>query len=642
MLKAARRNGKHLIAESDIDLFRSGENYHSYRMLGAHIFKTRKGPSVRFAVWAPNARRVSVVGDFNGWDGDKNPMTDRLGIWETVIAGVSEGSLYKYEIHKMGGGSVLKSDPYGFCSEVRPHNASIVADIGGHRWRDGEWLENRASGDLLHEAVSIYEVHLGSWRNHEDGSFLSYHELSQDLVDYVREMGYTHIELLPVMEHPLDDSWGYQVTGYFAPTSRYGSPDGFMDFVDRCHGSGIGVILDWVPAHFPKDENGLGRFDGTALYEYADPRIGEHKEWGTYVFDYGKPEVVSFLISNAIFWMDMYHVDGLRVDAVTSMLYRDYGRKSGEWLPNKYGGRENIEAVDFLRRLNENIYRSFPDAFMAAEESTAWPMVSKPPYDGGLGFSNKWDMGWMHDTLDYMSTDPLFRKGGHSKLTFSMMYAFSENFILPLSHDEVVHGKKSLIEKMPGSYEQKFANLRLLYGYMMSHPGKKLLFMGDEFGQFVEWRFYSGLDWNLLDYDMHRKMREYVKYLNHLYRDERALWERDTGWDGFTWINPNDSERSVISYVRHGEREGDDVVVACNFTPVVRNDYLIGVRQGGKYVEILNSDDMEFGGTGVRNGSPLEAEETPWQSFPYSLRIKLGPLSALYFKCIGVKNTEEG
>jgi alpha-1,4-glucan:alpha-1,4-glucan 6-glycosyltransferase len=631
-MENSRDYDEFLISKYQLHLFNDGRNYYSYKALGAHIFKKGERSFARFAVWAPNAESVRVVGDFNNWDGSENSMNKYDGVWQAVIENVPEGSIYKYEVHQKGGRIVLKTDPFGFMSEVRPNNASKVVDIENYEWKDKKWMDEGQNKNLLKSPVSIYEAHLGSWERKEDGSFLSYRELSEKLVDYVYSMGYTHIELLPVMEHPLDDSWGYQVTGYFAPTSRYGNPEDFMYFVDTCHKNGIGVILDWVPAHFPKDENGLGRFDGTALYEYGDPRMGEHKEWGTYVFNYNRNEVISFLISSAMFWLEMYHIDGLRVDAVSSMLYLNYGRKDGEWVSNKYGGKENIGAIDFLRKLNENIYKEFPNVLMAAEESTAWPMVSKPLYDGGLGFSNKWDMGWMHDTLDYLSIDPLFRKGSHNKLTFSMMYAFSENFILPLSHDEVVHGKKSLLDKMPGEYGEKFANLRLLYAYMMSHPGKKLIFMGGEFGQFIEWRFYSGLDWNLLSFDMHRKLQDYVKYLNHIYISEKGLWEKDTGWDGFQWINPNDSDRSIISYIRHGEKEEDDVIVVCNFTPVVWEDYIIGVPEKGEYREILNSDDKKFGGLGNINENPVMAEETNWQSYPYSLKIKVPPLSVVYFK----------
>lgn len=626
-----------MISQYHLYLFNKGENYYSYNVLGAHIIKSMGGNTVRFGVWAPNAAAVAVVGDFNNWDGTANPM-ERIGtsgIWQAFIDDVPEGSLYKYEIHTADGSVLLKTDPFGFYSELRPNNASIVYEISGYQWGDDDWIKYRFDTPFHERPISIYEVHLGSWKQKDDGSFLTYREYADQLIDYVCDMGYTHIELLPITEYPYDGSWGYQVTGYFSPTSRYGTPRDFMYFVDMCHQRGIGVILDWVPAHFPKDMNGLARFDGTPLYEYSDPRLGEHKEWGTYVFDYGKPQVLSFLISSAIFWMDIYHIDGLRVDAVSSMLYLDYGRKPGEWIPNKYGGRENLEAVSFLQKLNDAVYRNFPGALMIAEESTAWPMVSRPTNIGGLGFSHKWNMGWMHDMLDYMSLDPFFRRGSHNRLTFSMTYAFSENFILPLSHDEVVHGKKSLIEKMPGDYKSKFAGLRLLYGYMMAHPGKKLLFMGGEFGQFIEWRFYSGLDWNLLEYEMHSKLLCYVRDINHLYKREAALWEVDGGWQGFKWINSDDCDRSTISFIRSGTDPCDKLIIICNFTPVVWDDYIIGVPLSGNYNVILNSDDIKYGGSGTVNVKTVTSMASPWQSFPYSLKIDVPPLSALYIKYAG-------
>lgn len=622
------------ISKYQLHLFNAGKNFYSYHILGAHIFKVCDKTIVRFAVWAPNALSVSVVGDFNGWDGNKNPMEHLYmsGVWQVFLDNVPEYSNYKYEICTQSGEVNLKTDPYGFYSELRPHNASKVYCIGDYEWSDESWVSFRMSNPLFDRPVSIYEVHLGSWKQKDDGSFLSYREF-EDLVNYVCDMGYTHIELLPITEHPLDDSWGYQVTGYFAVTSRFGTPRDFMHFINLCHNKGIGVILDWVPAHFPKDANGLARFDGTALYEYEDSRIGEHREWGTYVFNYSRNEVISFLISSAMFWLDMYHIDGLRVDAVSSMLYLDYCRKNGEWIPNKYGGRENLEAVDFLKKLNEAVYADFPNILMIAEESTSWPQVTSPPYSGGLGFSSKWDMGWMHDVLDYMSIDPYFKKGSHNKITFSMMYAFTENFILPLSHDEVVHEKKSLIDKMPGDYLSKFGNLRLLYGYMISHPGKKLLFMGGEFGHFIEWRFYSGLDWNLLDYEMHYKLKLYVKELNHLYLKEKALWEKDKGWEGFKWINPDDADRSILTFIRSGKNTEEDIVVVCNFTPVTWEEYVIGIPVYGEFEEILNSDDKKYGGSGVKNEENMRADNIPWQSFPYSLKIKVPPLAVMYLKC---------
>lgn len=634
-LKGEAHNSDILISKYQLHLFSQGENFYSYRMLGAHMFSEQGKTLVRFAVWAPNAVSVSVVGDFNSWDGNKNVMEqlETSGVWYTVIEEICELDIYKYEIHTKDGNVLLKTDPYGFYSEVRPGNASRVISLEDYRWGDDEWMNARAEGNPLKKPLSIYEVHLGSWKQHDDGSFLTYRELADELVDYVCDMGYTHLELLPITEYPFDGSWGYQVTGYFAATSRFGDPKDFMYFIEKCHKRGIGVILDWVPAHFPKDANGLARFDGTALYEYEDSRLGEHKEWGTYVFNYKINEVISFLISSAMFWLDVYHIDGLRVDAVSSMLYLDYMRRGGEWVQNRFGGRENLEAVDFIKKLNEAVYTDFPNILMIAEESTSWPMVTKPPYTGGLGFSYKWNMGWMHDILDYMSLDPLFRKGSHDKLTFSMMYAFSENYILPFSHDEVVHGKKSLIGRIPGEYTEKFSNLRLLYGYMMAHPGKKLIFMGGEFGQFIEWRFYSGLDWHLLNYDSHSKLQLFVKDLNHLYRKEKALWQNDASWEGFNWINPDDSGRSVLSFIRKGENDEDDIIAVCNFTPVTLENYIIGVPYSGEYTEVLNSDDLIYGGSGVLNEKRIAAQKLPWTSFPCSLSIKIPPLAVIYLKC---------
>lgn len=622
------------MSEYQLYLFHEGTNYYSYKMLGAHMETIEDRSVVRFGVWAPNAERVSVVGDFNGWDGSTNPMEklDDQGIWTATIEGIEEYGLYKYEIGLKDGKRVLKADPYGFYGELRPGTASKVVALNGYQWDDSRWREYKRSFSAYKSPISIYEVHLGSWMRKEDNGFLTYGELADKLVDYIVYMGYTHVELLPVMEHPFDGSWGYQATGYFAVTSRFGTPYDFMYFVDRCHQKGIGVILDWVPAHFSRDAHGLSKFDGTSLYEYDDPRKGEHKEWGTLVFDYGKNEVKSFLLSSAIFWFDIYHVDGLRVDAASSMLYLDYGRRDGEWVPNKYGGRENLEAIDFMKKLNEGIFRDFPDALMIAEESTAWPMVTKPIYIGGLGYSHKWNMGWMHDILSYMSIDPVYRKWNHNRLTFSMVYAFSENFILSLSHDEVVHGKKSLLDKMYGDYWSKFANLRALYGYMMAHPGKKLMFMGGEFGQFIEWKFDSGLDWNLLDYEMHYKLQNFVRELNHIYREQKALWENDGGWEGFKWIEPEDCDQSIISFVRIGSEECEQLAIVCNFTPVVREGYRIGVPGPGEYVEILNSDDKKYGGSSCKNEEPLTTENIPWNCFKHSISIKVPPLSSIYLK----------
>lgn len=629
-----RNSGNPSISDYDLYLFHEGTNFYTYRIMGAHMDRKRKTGSVRFTVWAPNAEEVSVVGDFNEWDGNACSMEKigTHGIWTTEIDRIPEYSLYKYQIRLKSGQTFLKSDPYAFYCETRPSTDSKIVCLIGYKWNDQEWQENKKNSPLYDKPVLIYEVHLGSWMRNENNEFISYREMAEKLVDYVADMGYTHIELMPISEHPLDDSWGYQVTGYYAATSRFGSPHDFMYFVDRCHQKGIGVIMDWVPAHFPKDSHGLSRFDGTALYEYEDPRIGEHKQWGTYVFNYGRNEVRSFLISNAVFWLDVYHIDGLRVDAVSSMLYLDYGRPKGEWIPNLHGGRENLDAIEFMQKLNEGVFRDYPNTLMIAEESTSWPMVTRPTYLGGLGYSHKWNMGWMHDVLDYMSLDPIHRKWHHNKLTFSMMYAFSENFILPLSHDEVVHGKKSLLDKMNGDYWSKFANLRALYGYMMAHPGKKLLFMGGEFGQFIEWRFYTSLDWNLLDYEMHSKLHKYVKELNSFYRDQRALWENDTDWEGFRWIEPNDCDQSVLSFIRIGRNKDEYIICICNFTPISREDYRIGVPMPGEYKEVFNSDQMCFGGTGYINEKLIITDNIQWNSFMHSISIKVPPLSSVFIK----------
>ena len=627
-------NSTNLVINEDmLRAFNAGEASDAYCYLGAHLYKHEDFSGVRFAVWAPDATAVSVVGDFNGWNGSVNSMekVGNSGVWQCYIPHIPEESLYKYQIRSKDNQEFLKTDPYGFYDELRPNTASKTYDISNFNWDDGEWLRRRETADIYNKPISIYEVHLGSWKRNQDGGFMSYREFGE-LIDYVCDMGYTHIELMPITEHPLDDSWGYQVTGYYSVTSRFGTPREFCNFVDQCHKRGIGVILDWVPSHFPKDFHGLGKFDGTPLYEYADSRLGEHKGWGTYVFNYRRYEVVSFLMSSAMFWLDVYHIDGLRVDAVSSMLYLNYGRDEGEWIPNYYGGVENLEAINFVKKLNEKVYQRFPNVMMIAEEATSWPSVTGPTYTGGLGFSHKWNMGWMNDILKYMELDPLFRSGNHNLLTFSMMYAFSENFILPLSHDEVVHGKKSLLSKMPGCYKDKFSNLRTLYGFMMGHPGKKLTFMGGEFGQFIEWRFYSQLDWNLLDYELHYKLKDYVKELNHLYLREKGLWEKDTGWEGFRWINPNDKDRSVISFIRSGVDRENDIVIICNFTPVRRDNYILGVTSQGNYVELLNSDDHRFGGSGITNNS-VYSQETAWLDYPYSISVTLPPLSVIYLKC---------
>lgn len=615
-------------------LYNEGTDCYSYKMFGAHYLKGTREKRVSFAVWAPNAEKVSVVGDFNRWDTNANSMVKvgGSGVWQAYIDGINEYDLYKYAITTKDGHVFLKSDPFGFYSENRPATASKVVSLDKYIWNDEKWQKEKKVTALYDKPVSIYEVHPGSWKRKDNGGFLSYREFADELVGYVKSMGYTHIELLPIMEHPLDDSWGYQVTGYYSITSRYGTPYDFMYFVDKCHQEGIGVILDWVPAHFSKDAHGLIKFDGTCLYEYDDPRKGEHSEWGTLVFDYGKGQVLSFLISNAIFYLDIYHVDGLRVDAVSSMLYLDYGRSNGEWVPNKYGGRENIEAIEFLRKLNIAVFKEFPNTLMIAEESTAWPMVSKPTYMGGLGFNYKWNMGWMHDVLEYMSKAPIDRKSYHKNITFSIMYAYSENFILPFSHDEVVHGKKSLLCKMPGEYNNKFANLRLLIGYMISHPGKKLLFMGCEFGQFIEWRFYAGLDWGLLKYEMHSKLHKYVRDLNHFYLNNPALYENDTNEEGFKWIEPNDSQNSILSFIRYGKSEGNYLVVICNFCDLPQKNYCIGVPDYGEYTIALNSDDVQYGGSGLFSFSNAAAAEKKLHGLPYSISIDIPPLSIMFLK----------
>lgn len=622
------------ITDYQVYLFNEGTNYHSYKMMGAHI--NEKG--CYFLVWAPNAKRVSVVGDFNSWDGFANEMKmyGSSGLWYCYIEGVKEYDNYKYMIETQKGDILLKSDPYAFYSELRPNNASKVYNLEGYKWEDKKWQDYKKKNSFYDKPVLIYEVHPGSWRR-KKGEFLSYRELAKELVCYVKEMGYTHIELMPIKEHPFDGSWGYQVTGYYSPTSRYGTPKDFMYFIDICHQNNIGVILDWVPAHFPRDSFSLARFDGTCLYEHENPLKGEHPQWGTYIFNYGRNEVKSFLISNAIFWLDYYHIDGLRVDAVTSMLYLDYARENGKWIPNVYGGKENLEAIDFMKKLNEAVFKEFPNTLMIAEESTSWPMVTKPTYIGGLGFNYKWNMGWMHDILEYMSMDPIHRKWHHNKLTFSLTYAFSENFILPLSHDEVVHGKKSLLDKMPGDYNQKFANLRVLFGYMIAHPGKKLLFMGGEFGQFIEWKYYDSLDWNLLEYESHRKLQSYVKSLNKFYIENPSLWEVDFSWDGFRWIDHCDYTQSIIVFQRIAKKQDDFIICLFNFTPVLRENYRIGVPLPGEYIEVFNSDKIEFGGTGLCNEGSIMSEDVKWHNCSFSINIKVPPLSAIFFKLVPLK-----
>ena len=616
-------------AEKRSELFYSGRDCRAFDYMGAHPFVQDGEQGYLFRVYAPEAEKVSVMGEFNDWKRDADYMTrDEQGIWEKFIPNIPEYAAYKYSVWAKSGDVFDKSDPYGFHFETRPGNATKAYDLDGYEWGDASWLDWRKKHLPYSNPVNIYECHLGSWKMHEDGNFYSYRQLADELVPYVKEMGYTHVELLPITEYPFDGSWGYQVTGYFAPTSRYGTPKDFMAFVDKLHQAGIGVILDWVPAHFPKDGYGLYMFDGAPCYEDPNPRRGEHKEWGTMVFNYGMKEVESFLISSAMFWVDRYHVDGLRVDAVASMLYLDYNRKDGEWEQNVNGGKENLEAIAFLQKLNTAILGRYPHKMMIAEESTAWPLVTKPASDGGLGFNFKWNMGWMNDMLSYMKTDPLFRAGNHGKVTFSFFYAFSENFVLPISHDEVVHGKCSLLNKMPGDYEEKFSNLRTFFGYMMAHPGKKLLFMGQDFGQFIEWDEKKPLDWMLLGYDKHRELQSYVRDLNHFYRDTPALWQVDYSWEGFQWIVPDDSKQSVIAFLRR-DAAGKMVLVVCNFNPVLRKEYQMGVPNPGSYKEILNSDDKKYGGSGVTNGT-VKTKKGPMHGFDQHISLTLPPLSTLY------------
>jgi 1,4-alpha-glucan branching enzyme len=621
--------------EFDVYLLREGKHLYSYEKLGAHLRELEGVPGVSFGLWAPNALRVSVTGNFNGWDARVHPMraVGESGIWELFIPGLAEGEIYRYHIKSRHNNfSIEKSDPYGFYSEMRPRNASVVANIEGYQWGDTAWMEARAKRDNLNVPMSIYEVHLGSWKRKDGNNFLTYRELADELVKYVKDLGYTHIELMPIAEHPLDLSWGYQVTGYYAPTSRFGPPKDFMYFVDQCHQNNIGVILDWVPAHFPKDGHGLSYFDGTHLYEHDNALQREHPDWGTLIFNYGRNEVRNFLISNALFWLKHYHCDGLRVDAVSSMIYLDFSRQPGQWVPNKYGGRENLDAIEFIREVNMTVYAECPGAMTIAEESTSWPMISRPVYVGGLGFTFKWDMGWMHDTLKYVALDPIYRRYHHHQITFSMFYAFNENFVLSLSHDEVVHLKGSLINKAAGDWWQKFATLRLLFGYQYTHSGKKLNFMGQEFGQWREWSEARGLDWQLLELPTHQGVRKWTQDLNHFYKTQPSLYERDLDWEGFQWIEANDADNSTFSYMRFATDKNDFIVVAINFTPVPLQNYRLGVPAAGYYQELLNSDAAVYGGGNVGNGGGVQSKPEQWREWQHSLDLTVPPLGMVVLK----------
>jgi 1,4-alpha-glucan branching enzyme len=623
-----------VLGQTDDYLLVEGTHRLLYEKLGAHPMVREGSAGTHFAVWAPNAKRVSVVGDFNRWDGRTHQMRKRIdsGLWEIFAPGVGEGTVYKFEVIGSAGQlQPLKADPFGFGAEMRPSTASIVTTTDSFAWTDANWMRTRQSADPRRVPLSIYEVHLGSWRRRQDGSFLSYDELADTLIPYTVDLGFTHLELLPVSEHPLDASWGYQPIGLFAPTRRFGDPAGFARFVDRAHRAGLGVILDWVPAHFPTDQHGLARFDGGPLYEHADPRRGFQPDWNTAIYDFGRHEVINYLLANALYWLDRYHIDGLRIDAVASMLYLDYSRKPGEWLPNEDGGNENRDAVRFLQRLNELVYGVHPGTVTVAEESTAWPGVSQPAYAGGLGFGFKWNMGWMHDTLDYMSLDPVHRKFHHNKLTFGLLYGFSENFVLPLSHDEVVHGKRSIADRMPGDEWQRFANLRAYYAFMWAHPGKKLLFMGQENGQIREWNFDQGLEWYLLDYPVHRGVQDTIRDLNRLYRNVPALHARDCEPEGFAWIVVDDADQSVYAWLRRGGPNDPNVVVVCNFTPVPRLRYRIGLPHTGRWREVLNTDAREYGGSGVGNMGGIVGANRPAGGYPASAEVTLPPLATVYF-----------
>ena len=613
---------------AQLKAFQSGENRRAFAILGCHRAVREEHAGYLFRVWAPNAKAVSVVGDFNFWNPEDLPMTMiGYGVWEAFSVYAQEGQAYKYAVTAQNGNTVMKMDPYGTQCCALPETSSRVCSLEGFVWHDAAYRRQVAKTKSLESPLNIYEVHAGSWKRHEDGTHLNFVELGRELAPYCKDMGYTHIELLPIMEHPYEPSWGYQVTGYYAPTHRFGTPQQLMEFVDICHQNGLGVILDWVPAHFPKDLYGLYEFDGTCCYELQDPLMREHAEWGTRIFDYGRGEVASFLISNVIFWLEQYHVDGIRVDAVASMLYLDYNRR--EYHPNRYGGKENLEAIDFLRKLNAAAFEEFPQVLMIAEESTAFPMITKPGFDGGLGFLYKWNMGWMNDMLQYMSMDPLWRKGSHNNLTFTMTYAYSENFILPISHDEVVYGKCSMLNKMPGSYDEKFANLRTFYGFMAAHPGKKLSFMGNEFAQFDEWKYASGLDWQLLGYERHHQMLDFVRTLNHFYLDHPAFWQNDTDWTGFQWLQADDRDNSVVAF-RRVDRQGRDIVVVCNFCPVLREGYLMGVPKPYWYEPVLTSSDPKFGGDGVMP-TVAKGVKGDWGQFHYTAEFTIPPLSVTYY-----------
>ena len=643
MKKNKRKNMKvvrddvSLFTDHDIYLFKEGNHFRLYDKMGSHALTVDGAEGVYFALWAPNAEKVTVIGDFNAWDNESHQLGSRMdgsGIWEGFIAGIKKGDIYKYHIaSRFNNYTVDKGDPFALYWELSPNTASVTWNLD-YEWNDREWMSNRHKVNSLDAPFSIYELHIGSWRRvpDEENRFLTYREMAHLLAEYVKKMGFTHVELLPVMEHPFYGSWGYQTTGYFAPTSRFGTPQDFMYMIDHLHQQGIGVILDWVPSHFPSDEYGLSYFDGTYLYEHADPRKGYHPEWKSYIFNYGRNEVRNFLISSGLFWLDKFHIDSLRVDAVASMLYLDYARENGEWIPNKYGGNENLDAISFLKRFNEAVYSEYPDVQTMAEESTAWPMVSRPTHLGGLGFGIKWNMGWMHDTLKYISKDPVHKKHHHNQLTFSIWYAFSENFVLPLSHDEVVHGKGALIGKMPGNEWQKNANLRLLFGYMYAHPGKKLLFMGGEFAQWKEWNHDESLEWHALDYPSHQGMQKWVTDLNQLYKKEPALHELDFSPEGFEWIDYGDYEKSILSFMRKAKDPDDFLIFVFNFTPVVRNNYRVGIPGKGFYREVLNSDSKQYWGSDVGNMGGVHSEQVSWEGRPHSLNLNIPPLGALVFK----------